>query len=276
MIRLASSAPPLWRSPTSLQLGADARVRIDDVRPWQERLLGALSLGVPDGMLTTLAIDAGATASDAEAFVEQIRAALEPPRHRIGRVRLEVDDAVSPHDRRIVDAAIDSAGLAASDDDATAPRLLVVARLMSPQRSAALLAGDVVHVPVQLAGDRVDVGPRIVPGTTACAACIHAERAADDPSWPVVAAQLLARRPEPTEPALVIEAVAAALRLLNDPVSEQSASVTLRAHDQSPTWHDHSPHPDCWCRSPGRSETPAVRVGPTSEPTSATVFARPA
>ena len=76
MLRLAPSNPPLWRTPSSVQLGTEGTVRFDDITAWQERLLDALAEGVPDQMLLPLARSLGATPEAAERFIAAIGGAL--------------------------------------------------------------------------------------------------------------------------------------------------------------------------------------------------------
>lgn len=274
MLRLAASAPPLWRTPTSLQLGADAVVRLDDVRPWQEHLLTALTLGLADGAVPAWGAQRGVGAGELDAFLAMIAPALDVADPGPVRVRYDVDDAVTDTDRDRLAVALAAAGIIADDD---APLHLVVAsRLVDPHRASALVSADIAHLPVELAGDRVGVGPLVVPGRSACLACTHAARRDRDPAWPAVAAQLLARRAASTAPVLIVEAAAVALRLLSAPAAGPQASAVLRAGSAPPQWHEHRPHPDCWCRSPSRSATPAAHAAPTSAPTTATAFARPA
>ncbi len=282
-----------------MQLGTDARVRLDDVRPWQERALAALADGVSEGTLAALARHDGVDAAELALFVEAVRPALAPTVEPRPVVEVVFDGPVTSADRRIVEAAVRASGLdepapvdpagapareaspvptgGARDDAAAAPSVLVVAALLvAPERTAALTSADRTHVPILLAGDRVEVGPRIVPGQTACDACVHAARTDHDPLWPTVAVQLLSRRPQSTSPALLVEAVAVAAGLLSDPVTPQSASVTLSARRSERPRNVHLPHPECWCRSLGRTARPAARVAPTCAPTTQTGFARPA
>ena len=35
MLRLAPSRPPLWRTDSSVQLGPDGAVLVDEITPWQ-------------------------------------------------------------------------------------------------------------------------------------------------------------------------------------------------------------------------------------------------
>lgn len=76
MLRLAPSFPPLWRTESSLQLGTEGAVHIEQIEPWQEKLLDALHDGVADAMLLPLARSIGASSDDAERFLTKIGAAL--------------------------------------------------------------------------------------------------------------------------------------------------------------------------------------------------------
>ena len=61
-----------------LQLAGETSLRVDDVAPWQEQLLDALTEGIPDAMLLPLARTFGASAEAAERFVAGIGGALAP------------------------------------------------------------------------------------------------------------------------------------------------------------------------------------------------------
>ena len=277
MLRLLPSAVPRWRSPTCLQLGAEAAVVIDDVPPWAERLVDALRSGIPDAFAEVLAVDAGATASEVRMLLTRLAPVLEPPPSAPPPLSVSFAAEVGAPDRDLVVAALRDAGARLTETaDAASVALLVSAHLCDPRRAAALMSQDVPHLPLELSGDRVTAGPLTVPGRTACQACRHEHRRDADPLWPTVAAQLLVRTPPPSDPALLVAACAWAVRLVSEPVASATRSVTLRRQDAGPTWDVHEPHPRCWCRSPGRSATSDARSVPTSEPTSVRGFARPA
>lgn len=309
MLRLAPSAVPLWRTPTSLQFGLDASVVLDEVRPWQERLIAALQGGVADAVAEVIAREAGASSEECRALLTQLRDVLEPPHPGLPSLAVSAPGIAADDLRRLAAAlrnagahvvgdgagdsagADDSAGAGAgsggggSGEDgggpvgvsgAGAPVLLVAAHLVEPRRAAALMAADRPHLALELGGDRVSVGPVVVPGLTACHACLHAHRADADPLWPVIASQALARRCDPTDPALLAEAGVWVMRLLSDPASAARRSVLLRRRGDAPMLREHVPHPACWCRSPGRIATPGVRNVRWSAPTTTTTSARPA
>lgn len=291
MLRLAPSRPPLWRTDTSVQLGADGAVRVDEITPWQEGLLDALADGIPDAMLGPLAATLGASRVDAEAFVAHIAGALtSAPAQRID-ADVEMPPDIGFAEAKALTSAWQAAGIEVArttrwsqdDPDPKRPLILVADRLVDPRRAAALMAADITHVPIELAGDRVAVGPLVVPGRTACLTCRHTQRTDGDPHWPLLAAQLLGRERTPTDPALVIEAAVLAVRLLRGAATSSpsaTVSVTISAASARRTWHVHRPHARCLCRSPeGIATAPEDAAAPASPrfaPTTATAIARPA
>ncbi len=97
-----------------------------------------------------------------------------------------------------------------------------VARLSSRGR-------DVVHLPVVLSATTATVGPVIAPGLTACLSCLDATRRREDASWPLIAAQLLARAQPDTDVTLAAEAARAARHLVSGRIDSVTRSLELRA-----------------------------------------------
>ena len=284
MLRLAPSHPPLWRTESSLQLGTDGAVRIDDITGWQEQLLDALIEGIPDAMLLPLARSLGAAHAEAERFVAEIGAALVPgPAERLV-VRAELPSDVGFAESEAFAHGWRAAGLdtraitpwCADDHDPRIPAIVVADGLVDPRRAAALMSSDTTHLPITLAGDRIVVGPVVVPGRSACLACLHAHRADADPTWPLVAAQLIGRARTPTDTGHSIEAAVLSARLLRraTATSAASLSVTLSATNVRRVWHAHRPHERCLCRSPEGTAIAPVHEIPTARPTTATATAR--
>lgn len=287
MLRLAPSHPLLWRTDSSVQLGDERAVRLDDVTAWQEQLLDALREGIPDAMLLPLARAYGASEDDAERFVARIGAALAPSPGAALAVRAELPADIGYAESEAFVQGWRASGLDAQsivrwrDDTAggALPTIVVADRMVDPHRVAALTASDTVHLPIELAGDRVVVGPLVVPGATACLACRHAHRTDADPGWPLVAAQLIGRERVPTDTALILEAAVLAGRLLRSAPTGPSAvtlSVTLSSIDVRRVWHAHRPHARCLCRSPQGSASADGDAIPNAPTTTATACARPA
>lgn len=203
MLRIHPAHPPLWRSADTLQFGVEAVAVIDDPATWQQRLVRELEHGMPDGAVVPFAVAAGASARAAEKFLDDLGLALMTEEREPPAVRVQAAGAVPQSHLRTVAQAMASSGCrvhvahefdepgAGMTDAAT---LVVVAhRLVPPSFAARLMADDVPHLPVVIGPDRSEIGPRIVPGHTACLACQAAHRREADDAWPAIAAQLLGR-----------------------------------------------------------------------------------
>lgn len=301
MLRIAPAHPPLWRTPTSLQFGIDAVARLDDVTPWQERVLDALHDGVAESMLVALAVCFGATADEAARFSRTIRPALTRRDRRPLAVVVEFPVGMGHDEKAAFAETVISAGVqvaAARDwpaDPGEHPVVVVSSRMLDPRRAAELMRTDAVHLPVALAGDTATVGPLIIPGRTACAACLHAHQTDRDPQWPVLASQLLGRAPLPTDRDVLLDAALVAARLLQSHPhlggesggsnaaggmsrgpAGSSLSVSLAAATVHRSWRAHRPHERCLCRSPEGTANAGALGGRWSSPTTSREFARPA
>ncbi len=159
-----------------------------------------------------------------------------------------------------------------------APVVILAHHVIQPRRVAALMARDIPHVPVVFSGSSAEVGPFVVPGRTACLACVAAHRRDADPAWPHLAAQLLGRRPPEVSDALAVDAALVAARLISEtdrnPDASRCHSLTLRADSLRRSRHAHLPHAECRCRSLAETSTAADPVHPS--PTTASAFALPA
>jgi hypothetical protein len=91
-------------------------------------------------------------------------------------------------------------------------------------RADALVRAGIPHLALT-AGEAIGVvGPLVVPGFSACLRCLEYTRAARDPAWPLILAQLTARRAEPP----------ACDAVLTTAVAAQAAAQTLTALDRFP------------------------------------------
>lgn len=91
-------------------------------------------------------------------------------------------------------------------------------------RADALVRAGTAHLAVT-AGEAIGVvGPLVVPSFSACLRCLEYARAARDPAWPLILAQLARRRAEPPACDAVLTAAVAA----------QAAAQALTALDRSP------------------------------------------
>ena len=288
MLRLDPAHPPLWRSATTLQFGADPVAVIEDPEPWQQRLIRELEDGIPDAALDPIAIALGAPEGAAGAFIRRISRALSSPPARAMRVTLQSPDGF-PRDRidLVVDAfaatgaeVSDVTWFGAPDEevDAAAPVVVLAHHVAEPRRVAALMAADVPHVPLIFTGSGAEIGPFVRPGITPCLACVSAHRRDADPAWPHVAAQLLGRPAPAMSRAMVVEAALVTARLISEAERTRgrlrSHSLILRADSLHRSMRAHRPHAECRCRSLAGIATAAAPAFPA--PTRATELARPA
>jgi bacteriocin biosynthesis cyclodehydratase domain-containing protein len=125
-------------------------------------------------------------------------------------------------------------------------------------RADALVRAHLPHLAVTASEAIGVVGPLVVPGETACLRCLDQLRAARDPAWPLILAQLAARRPEPAAcgavlaAAVAAQAAAQALTALDtSPGATPAAGGTLELTLPDWRWRRRSwpPHPECICGS---------------------------
>ena len=288
MLRLDPAFPPLWRSATTLQFGVVPVAVVHDPELWQQRLVHALEAGVDEAALDATAVAFGADDGDGPRFVRLLGRAVVGDRPAPPAIVLQFDD---PRDA-VLDAVLTAAFRAVGREVAVsagsgAPHphppsgaaVVVVAHgVVEPRRAAALVAADVPHLPIVFGAASVEVGPLVVPGRTACLACLAAHRRDADPAWPLLAAQLIGRPATPPDPVLATEAAGVAERLLSEwerhPARTPHRSLTLHAGELHRRMRSHRPHAECRCRSLARTGTPAGPV--TLVPRSATAFAVPA
>lgn len=288
MLRIDPAHPPVWRTASVLQFGADPVALLEDPQPWQLRVVRELENGVPDGAFVTFAQALGAPdGTAATRFLSRIRPALVAPPTENRTVTLHAADEVSEAQRAAIRAGLAAVGLEISDAEPFAPLsaphpatdavVFVVHRVATPRSAAALMADDVPHLPVVLTGSGAEVGPFVLPGVSACLSCVAAHRRERDPHWPAVAAQLIGRAVDP-DVAVTWEAGVVAGRLLSDGArrreTPRSRSVSLRAGSLHRSVRIHRPHADCRCRSLAGTVTADAPV--LLETRSATAFARPA
>lgn len=293
MLRLAAGSPPLWRDATTLQFGVDAVAVVADPQPWQLRLIGELERGIPDSALEPVAEAFGAPESAATDFVRMIARALAPPVARSPHVVLQVTDGCRGLGADGVLEALTVLGTeietirwhgAPGETVEVSPDSVVVVlagHLVEPRRASVLMSSDVTHLPLVITGAGAEIGPVIVPGRTACLACMAAHRRDSDPAWPVLAAQLLGRPAPPVSASLASQAGEIAALLISAaaapgprPANRLGQRVLLRANALHRSLQSVPAHEACLCRSLAGSARAAGREVPATMTSS--VFALPA
>ncbi|MBG6239400.1 bacteriocin biosynthesis cyclodehydratase domain-containing protein [Mycetocola sp. CAN_C7] len=285
LLRLDPRYPIVWRSPTSLQIGAEQPIaRLDSISPAVEHLLGAVLAGISRRELDELADRVGAGTDEVRNFVDRIAPALVRPSPRRDVPRWVVDGAGRTADgiRWLLtgDRSVD----AFSTDPPGLPDIavLVASHVIDPRRYVRWLSLDIPHLAVTYTDVGVEIGPFVEPGVGPCLHCLALERTDADPAWPAMASQLLAQRSlAETEP-LIGEVCARVARIatarLDDGTNDLVfSSLRIDGFRVTGTLIAHRRHPDCGCRSLSGNETVpgAVGIGSTVQPTTGTaVIAR--
>lgn len=142
---------------------------------------------------------------------------------------------------------------------APAPSLVILVGRVPADRVERLTREKVPHLAVAASEAIGVVGPLVVPGKTSCLRCLDYVRAANDPAWPLILAQIDARRPVPQAcDALLAATVAAqtagqALAAIDKaPIATAAANGTLELVLPDWRWRRRtwSPHPACPCTGP--------------------------
>jgi len=239
MPRIDPSLPCLWRSPDSLQIGADpARARVDSVSSADERLISALLRGVSDSALTDLAFRLGLSplrfTELRNSLAPTFLAETSPARLRIVVERSTPDDAPVPSiayaDRVLARhlAALGHEVIGRHHPGRPDLAIVTAAHLVSPGTAQYWLSRDVLHLPVVTSDQAVTIGPLVVPGLSACLHCAFLTRVDRDPAWPAVAAQLISpelSRLTVDAPQLALEAAVFVGRLVDRLSPEREAEA---------------------------------------------------
>jgi hypothetical protein len=108
--------------------------------------------------------------------------------------RVTVADGPGPAGRRRRAPARDARGRGA---DPPRPDLAILVGYAAAASSSGATAAGVPHLAVRAEEAIGVVGPLVRPGQTACLRCLNLTRAALDPAWPLILAQLARRTPDP-------------------------------------------------------------------------------
>lgn len=246
ILRLDPRHPMIWRTPSSLQFGADpALLRLDDVTETQERLLAALAVGVSRPGLTMIA-------SGQDDVVDRLLGPLGPV---LAGPPVETLHVVSVSGAgpivRPLSETLEAAGVRLADAVMERPDLAVLVHgyVIPPSLHGLWLRRDVPHLPVILSDGGVSVGPIVEPGAGPCLLCLELHRRDADPAWPAIATQLLGRNPEAPAP-LVLEAAALAVRMTLSGLGGRrgpAISVRIDAATGRREEREWTQHPDCGC-----------------------------
>lgn len=279
ILRLDPRRPLVWRSPRSLQIGVDPRLAVlNDVTDGDARLIDALTAGITRAGLGTLASQAGVPPRRVDEVLRTVTAALErepspgceptgalrrPPLAVVGR------GAAAARVAGVLGEAGHPVAFGASIARVAGRRpgaaVLVSSHVADPLEHQRWLRRDITHLPVIFGDVAVTIGPLVVPGESACLACLERQRTTADPAWPSVAAQLWGRTSAVETVTAATEAALEVMRLLR---SDGAAGFAVRLDTETGerierVWR---PSEQCGCRGLTARSVPALRQESGSEP----------
>ena len=274
----------VWRSPTSIQLGADrAVVVLDDVTPAQERMLSALVVGVTSPGFDLVARAAGADAGMAHDMLRVVRPALrdESSGQRPAQPARVLMSGTGPT-AHAVTRLLCGAGLDVrlhdplGEPEPTDIAVIVDHFVVDPSARGYWLRRDIPHLPLVIGDSTVRIGPFIEPGAGPCLWCLDRFRVDADPAWPAIASQLLGRRSAADRGVVAVEAAAVAARRVLERIAAPQASAkpgraptgrakstTLQVSSGATSTELWARHPECGCATLAESANPdAFPSGP--------------
>ncbi len=274
--RIDPALPLVWRSTTTLQLGAVVpRVVLADAGAVEVGLIAALRSGASDDTLRTIGVGLGATTQQVERLLAELApafATVAPTAAPSADASTVVVDADEPF-AHLVSSALRMLGhhvvSGGAHDVSGAVTAAVIATtwVVSPARHLPWLRRDVPHLAIVFDDSGVRVGPFVEPGDGPCLRCLDLVRRDGDAAWPVIAAQLAGRPAATASARAVLDAASLAAGLVDDRVTHgriSLANASLTVSGDRPSWaplrHPHAPHAECGCRAPGGTATAPVHL----------------
>jgi bacteriocin biosynthesis cyclodehydratase domain-containing protein len=233
-IKLDERFPIVWRSPDSLQLGADAPLVVfEGVSSAQERMIAALVSGVSRPGLSMIGVSAGATESDVVALLDAITPALlrQPPSTTMSATGTQVALRGSGQTADRLEEILRGNGVMVDrSEETTTPQLaiIVASYVIEPSAHRLWLSRDIPHLAIVFGDVSVRIGPIVEPGSGPCLHCLELARTDADPAWPAIASQLWGRSSSAETVLVSSEVAAIAARL----------AVARLQRSQSPTASD--------------------------------------
>ena len=265
ILRLDPSRPFVWRSPTSAQFGIDhPSVVLPRVTGADERMLGALRIGVPRPGVSMIGRQWGATEPDVRRLLHALEPVLqhEPPNEgphtdepHTGTLAL----AGTGPTAQAVATTLSRCGFdvhrAEQEDPGRKLRpgiaVLVAHYVVDPGLRGYWLRDDVPHLPVVFGDTEVHIGPMIEPGNGPCLYCLERQRADADAAWPAIASQLLGTRSPAETPLICAEVAALVARIVVSRAQGGAAPEPVSWHldvvSGTVSTRQERPHPLCLC-----------------------------
>ena len=265
IFRVDPSLPICWEDHETLRLGFDrAEARIPRPSAATQRLLSALTTGIPASELTDRLRRLGSTRGDWARLTSLLGNTLvsvpQPLEHPVRRLRVGVIGSVRSRDRLAVDSLVGSLGRAGFHAEpyraeGRAPDLVVVAERFLEARNPSLLdAAGLPQLGIRFGDRSIRIGPLAAGGGGPCLWCAAMHDIDKDPALPVLSAQLFDEVPT-SEPMGIEIAGALAVSLIRhwQAGSEMPSRIRLDLPVRDglphlvPLVEEVAPHPECGC-----------------------------
>lgn len=271
VLRIDPRYPLVWRSPSTLQIGASVpRVVFAELNEVDERLIAALSVGVTKPGLTVIARSCGADDSAVPAILGTLAPVLAPVRQPrtpevtvvgTGVTALRIAEALGG-------AGVHVRTVQGGQSVGDGPCDLAVAighYVLDPELHGLWLRRDIPHLSVVYSDTGASISQLVEPGSGPCLYCLQRRRTEADPAWPAISAQLWGQACT-TETALLASEVAGIVgrtvlaRLGRRRAASAHFSTQIDVQTGEVSRERQLPHPDCGCTGIAAA-TAAARPG---------------
>ena len=191
-LRLNPAFPVVWQDPSTLQIGIDPpRVVLDSLDDRYLPLLHHLKAGMTRPGLAMVAKAESVGQEELDRFLDDLHPALQPASSaRYPALEIHYSGASPETLTRTLRQLGYPCLVGEEEPDTSRDVVLISDFVIDPQWHHAWLRRDIPHTPVTFLDQSVVVGPRVVPGVTACLHCLRLRRLAENPSTPALDSQL--------------------------------------------------------------------------------------
>ena len=248
LFQLNPRYPRVWQSPTTLQIGINPpKVILDNVPDQALALLHALESAIPRTAAQVIAGEAGLPRTQMDTLLAALAPVMEPsPEAPAAPMSLGGALVHLPH----LEHALAMLGhrvtrLGAKDEVAEGEVVLASNFVLEPQLYRHWLRQDRCHTPVIFSDQCVTIGPRVIPGVTACLHCLWEDQCQREPATPAIASQLWGRI-SASDTAVIASHTAWWIQDLLTR-SHQGEVITLNALTREVTYTQVEPSERCSC-----------------------------